>query len=142
VAEERTEGGQQHTTQREGASTTKEELPQSKPYAFWVAAIALGVALLSFVLTMIIVAFFGDQLEDAAVVTGALGSLFTLIGTVVGAYFGIKVSNDTADRAQSALKTANERVEKANDKARLAYGRLNPQDSNVGDLLGREEREG
>jgi hypothetical protein len=98
--------------------------------------------LLSFVLVMIIVAFFGDRLQDVAAVTGALGSLFTLIGTVVGAYFGIKVSNDTADRAQSALKVANERVEKANDKARVAYGRLNPQDPDVGNLLAKEEREG
>jgi hypothetical protein len=133
------EAAQRRAAGEEGGSTPEEKLPKSKPYAFWVAAIALGVALLSFVLVMIIVAFFGDRLQDVAALTGALGSLFTLIGTVVGAYFGIKVSNDTADRAQSALKVANERVEKANDKARVAYGRLNPQDPDVGSLLAKEE---
>jgi len=141
VAEDPNEAARRRARGAQEAGTTEEVLPKSKPYAFWVAAIALGVALLSFVLVMIIVAFFGDRLQDVAAVTGALGSLFTLIGTVVGAYFGIKVSNDTADRAQSALKVANERVEKANDKARVAYGRLNPQDPDVGNLLAKEERE-
>ena len=37
---------------------------------------------------------FGDLLKDPSTV---LGSLITLIGTVAGAYFGIKMSNDTSE---------------------------------------------
>jgi hypothetical protein len=112
-----------------------QEKEKSSPYAFWVAAIALLVAALAFILTMFI---FGGLFEEAATVTAALGSLFTLIGTVVGAYFGIKVSNDTADRAQDAVKAAGDRAQRANDMAREAYGMLDPKDPHVTEKLSRE----
>ena len=51
--------------------------------------------------------------------TAALGALFTLIGTVSGAYFGIKNSSDTADRAERTAK-------EAHDKASNAAGALDP----------------
>jgi uncharacterized membrane protein YraQ (UPF0718 family) len=121
VAGERS--GQREQSPPEGEQA-QQERQKSPAYAFWVAAIALSVAALAFILTMFI---FGGLFEDAATVIAGLGSLFTLIGTVVGAYFGIKVSNDTADRAQDAIKTASDRVQKANDLAREAYGKLDPQ---------------
>ena len=111
------------------------EKQKSPAYAFWVAAIALGVAALAFIVTMFV---FGGLFEDATAVTAALGSLFTLVGTVVGAYFGIKVSNDTADRAQSVIKTASDRAQKANDMAREAYGMLDPSDPLVAEKLKKE----
>jgi hypothetical protein len=108
------------------------ETHKSPAYAFWVASIALVVATLAFILTMFI---FGGLFDDAATVTAALGSLFTLIGTVAGAYFGIKISSDTADRAQGAIGVANERAQKANDQAREAYGMLDPRDPVVAEKL-------
>ena len=109
-----------------------QETHKSPAYAFWVASIALGVAALAFILTMFI---FGGLFDDAVTVTAALGSLFTLIGTVVGAYFGIKVSSDTSDRAQIAIRAANDRAQRANDMAREAYGMLDPKDSVVAEKL-------
>jgi hypothetical protein len=51
-----------------------------------------------------------------------LGSLFTPIGTVAGAYFGIKVSNDTSQRAQGAIERAHNRTEEARLRAEQAHG--------------------
>ena len=109
-----------------------QETHRSPAYAFWVASIALGVATVAFILTMFI---FGGLFDEAATVTAALGSLFTLIGTVVGTYFGIKVSSDTADRAQGSIMVANDRAQRANDLAREAYGMLDPKDPVVAEKL-------
>jgi hypothetical protein len=55
--------------------------------------------------------------EDVAILSGALGGLFTLIGTVVGAYFGIKSTQDTNDKAAA-------RVDEAHNKESTALGAL------------------
>jgi hypothetical protein len=126
--------GQRRQSPAEGQGSPQ-ELKKSPAYGFWVAAIALVTAALAFVLTMFI---FGGLFQEAATVTAALGSLFTLIGTVVGAYFGIKASSDTAERAQSIIRTANDQTQRANDFAREAYGMLDPKDPIVAEKLKRE----
>jgi len=67
------------------------------------------VGLIAYVVTVLV---FGARFESAAV-TAALGALFTLIGTVSGAYFGIKNSSDTADRAERTTKEAHEKASNA-----------------------------
>jgi hypothetical protein len=103
---------------------------RSPPYAFYVAAIAILSASIIFGLSMWV---FGDLFKSASTVTSALGSLFTLIGTIVGAYFGIKVSNDTSERSQGAIERAhgsaeeaNQRAEQAHDTAQQALAELDP----------------
>jgi hypothetical protein len=67
--------------------------------------------------------YFQDLIKkpaDVAVVSGELGALFTLIGTVVGAYFGIKSTNDTVDKARKQVDEANDRTERAHQAAREA----------------------
>jgi hypothetical protein len=114
-----------------------EATARSRPYAFFVAAIAIGVAFLAFLFSILL---FGDLFNNATTVIAALGSLFTLIGTIVGAYFGIKVSNDTSERSRGAIEKAhgsameanektqkaNERAQKANDTAKKALAELDP----------------
>lgn len=85
------------------------------PYNLWFALSAIGVGLVAYVVTILV---FGERFDSAAV-TAALGALFTLIGTVSGAYFGIKNSSDTADRANRTTKEAQE-------KASNAAGALDP----------------
>jgi hypothetical protein len=46
---------------------------------------------------------FRSLFEAPAVVTGALGALFTLLGIVAGIYFGVKSSSDTADTDRRRL---------------------------------------
>ena len=55
------------------------------------AAIVLVLASLIFVVIMVV---FAGLFKEATQVTAALGSLFTLMGTVVGTYFGIKSTQD------------------------------------------------
>ena len=88
---------------------------KGQPYNLWFALSAIGVGLIAYVVTVLV---FGARFESAAV-TAALGALFTLIGTVSGAYFGIKNSSDTADRAERTTKEAHE-------KASNAAGALDP----------------
>jgi hypothetical protein len=64
---------------------------------------------------------------DFATVSAAMGGLFTLIGTVAGAYFGVKSSSDANDRTQEANKRALEE----SDKARKASLMVNPKDTDV-----------
>jgi hypothetical protein len=118
-------GGQQPSTSGQQVEPTEQPIPEQRgsPYNLWFAIVALAVAVIAYALTMLL---FRDVFEDPTVVTGALGALFTLIGTVTGAYFGIKSSGDTADRAERQLSAASDRVESANEKVRLAYGRLDP----------------
>jgi len=61
-----------------------------------------------------------DKPADVAIVSGALGVLFTFIGTLAGAYFGIKSTQDTTDKADRKSKEEAERTERANQAARNA----------------------
>jgi hypothetical protein len=109
---------------------------RSPPYAFRVAALAIVAACLVFFLSMLI---FGDLFTNATTVIAALGSLFTLIGTIVGAYFGIKVSNDTSERSQGAIEKAHgsamEANEKANEKTQKANERAQEANDTAQDAL-------
>ena len=89
----------------------------------WFAWAVLGVAIVAYALTMLL---FRDIFEDPAIVTGALGALFTLVGTVAGSYFGVKSSNDTADRAKKQVDEANARTERAEKSAKAALLEVDP----------------
>jgi hypothetical protein len=96
-------------------------------YNFRFAVVCVGVASLIFILTMLV---FQDLIKapaDIAIVSGALGGLFTLIGTLAGAYFGIKSTQDTTEKAR-------QQVEEAHERERAALGAL---DSNEWEKLRR-----
>jgi len=48
-----------------------------------------------------------------AIVSSALGVLFTFIGTLAGSYFGIKSTQDTTDKADRRSREDAERTERA-----------------------------
>src|SRR5829696_8216488 len=91
----------------------------SRPYNF---ILALVVVLLATIIFGIVMAMFRDTFKEAALVTTALSTLFGIFGTVLGAYFGIKSSNDTSDKARRE-------VAEANDKAGRALAALDPKDA-------------
>jgi hypothetical protein len=82
------------------------------------AVVVIVVAAVVFVVVMYI---FKDVFGDGALVTTALSTLFGIFGTVVGAYFGIKSTNDTFDKTRGELA-------EANDKARQALAALPPEE--------------
>jgi hypothetical protein len=90
----------------------------SRPYNF---ILALVVIFLAAIIFGIVMALFRDTFKEAALVTTALSTLFGIFGTVLGAYFGIKSSNDASDKARRE-------VAQANDKAGRALAALNPKE--------------
>jgi hypothetical protein len=110
--EQPTSPGHQPSSAGQQLSSTQQasqEVQKSPPYNLWFALSAIGIALVAYVVTIIV---FGTKFDSAAA-TAALGALFTLIGTVCGAYFGIKNSSNTADRAERTTKEAQERASNA-----------------------------
>ena len=106
-----------NTKDRTTTPTSTPETP-SRPYNF---ILALVVILLATIIFGIVMALFRDTFKEAALVTTALSTLFGIFGTVLGAYFGIKSSNDTSDKARRD-------VAQANDKAGRALAALDPKE--------------
>jgi hypothetical protein len=102
-----------------GADMARGTDTATPPYAFYLVALALSLVSGVFLLTIGVGIFKG--LFAAEQITTALGSLFTLVGSVVGTYFGIKISSDTTNKAQGA-------IERANDRANKALAALPPED--------------
>lgn len=96
---------------------------ESPPYGMYVALAALVLISLVAFSAMII---FRSLFETATEVTTVLGSLFAVVGTVVGAYFGIKTSGDTRDKMQGSIDRANESADRAQETANRALAKLDP----------------
>jgi hypothetical protein len=73
----------------------KRENGQSPPYAFYFALLAIVSGTVVFAVVMFFAIRTG-MLTNSAQVTSALASYFVIVGTVAGAYFGIKSSRDVA----------------------------------------------
>lgn len=88
---------------------------KSPPYNMYVALALIGGAIIVFLLVLAVSIFTGliKTPSDFATVAGTMGGLFTLLGTVAGAYFGIKSTNDTIDKARKQVDAANARTERA-----------------------------
>ena len=122
------------------STPTGEEEEKPSPYNMYVAFASLGGAVAAFLLVLA-ASFLSGLIKtptDFATVSAAMGGLFTLIGTVAGAYFGIKSSSDTQDKARTAESRASDRTQEANrraldesDKARKASLMVNPKDTDV-----------
>lgn len=108
------EGTKTKETQPVAQTATPEtqttETQTTSPYAFYVVALALVLVSLVGSSTLLI---FRGLFENATDVTTVLSSLFAVIGTLVGAYFGIKASGDANDKARRATDRANEVANRA-----------------------------
>src|SRR3712207_8385238 len=61
----------------------------------------------AFIVVMVLFAFLGVfNSDNAANITAALGSLFGVVGTLVGAYFGIKASSDARSNSAATAQRA------------------------------------
>jgi hypothetical protein len=76
------------------------EAPSAKPaYSFWLVAIGIASVSVIFLMT---VGVFRDEFSEATEVLSALASVFAMIGTLTGAYFGVKASSDARQTAEDA----------------------------------------
>ena len=98
----------------QGSPQDKEKRPadteKGPAYGFWLAV--LSIALVSLV-AFFAMLMFQDVFENATDVTTVLSSLFAVVGTVVGTYFGIKTSGDTRDKLQGTIDKATETANRA-----------------------------
>src|SRR5688572_16874850 len=93
-----------------------------KPWGFYLVVVAILSVTIAFVIIMVLyyrLKIF-DQ-ENAANITAALGTLFGFVGTLVGAYFGIKASSEAQGRAEKRVAEAERRVETAPQQAKPAW---------------------
>ena len=79
----------------------KARKPESA-WAFWLVFSAVGWVTVAFLIVMLVY----SRLEifdkdNAANITAALSSLFGIVGTLVGAYFGIKATTDAQGKVES-----------------------------------------
>ena len=94
--------GEEGTPREAPADQTKDQADQKAGSAGVWSYFLVRIAILSvtgaFIFVMGLFAFLGVfNSENAANITAALGSLFGVVGTLVGAYFGIKASSDAQD---------------------------------------------
>src|SRR5215204_4686926 len=93
-----------------------DELPSAFSYRLVLYAVLSVTG--AFILVMALFAWLDVFNENnAANVTAALSSLFGIVGTLVGAYFGIKASSDAQDRS---AETAQQAVTHQKDTAQQA----------------------
>jgi predicted PurR-regulated permease PerM len=102
------------------------------PWAFRLVRLAIIGVILAFLLIMLLYAWLDVFNENnAANISAALSSLFGIVGTLVGAYFGIKatseskttienVHKETGDKLANAAQAATSTAQKATDTAQAA----------------------
>jgi hypothetical protein len=88
----------------------------------WNMYVVLAALILVSVGAIVVLLTYRSVFENATDVTTVLGSWFTVVGTIVGAYFGIKATSDIADKTQGTITSAT-------NTANQALGALNPADA-------------
>jgi hypothetical protein len=86
----------------------------------WGMFVALAALLLVSIGAIWVLASYKSVFTNPTDITTVLGSWFTVVGSLVGAYFGIKASSDATDKSQSA-------IQKANNTANQALAALPPE---------------
>src|SRR5215211_8024204 len=102
------------------------------PWSYRLVRLAIIGVILAFLLIMLLYAWLHVFTEDnAANISAALSSLFGIVGTLVGAYFGIKatseskntlenVHKETGDKLAAAAQNVTDTAQKATDTAQQA----------------------
>jgi hypothetical protein len=99
----------------QGQPPAQDQPQTSPPYNMYVVLAAL---VLVTVLAALVLLFYRSVFTEATDVTSLLATLFSVIGTVVSAYFGVKSTNDTTDKAIGQVEKEAKRTEAAHQAAR------------------------
>src|SRR3712207_1289553 len=71
-------------------------VPTTPPWGMYVAIFAILAVTVGAIVALLV---YRGIFENPTDVTAVLGNWFTVVGTIVGAYFSIKASSDTNDKA-------------------------------------------
>jgi hypothetical protein len=89
------------------AQQTGQAQAEGTPWAYQLVLYSIVGVIVAFLLVMFAFAAFGIFQEgDAANIAAALSSLFGIVGTLVGTYFGIKTSSEAQGKLESASNRA------------------------------------
>jgi hypothetical protein len=92
------------TTGQAGQTTDQgPTVPTSGPWNMYVVLVALILVSVGAVLVLLT---YRSVFDSATDVTTVLGSWFTVVGTIVGAYFGIKATSDANAQSQGTILSA------------------------------------
>ena len=98
------EQGAQHQaeeTPQEERGTTGLQPRFSKPYGFWLVRWSVSAIVIIFVVTVGL-GLWLDKFTTAAQLLAAMAAAFTAIGSLAGAYFGVKSGLDAQDKLNEA----------------------------------------
>ena|SRR5215212_6881588 len=124
MSEERGTPGQEQTTTPppagqappppdQAASSGDEAAPvQTSPP--WGMIVILTALVLVSIGAIWVLASYKSVFTNPTDITTVLGTWFTVVGSLVGAYFGIKASSDTTDKSMGQVEKAARRTERAN----------------------------
>jgi hypothetical protein len=108
-------------TEAAANNENSETYKDARPLSYRLVVIAILCVSTLFIVVML---FFGWRgvIKDDAQVVAALTSAFGIIGTLVGAYFGIKSSNDARDTVENVHSKTTGAVQEAASAAQQAAG--------------------
>jgi hypothetical protein len=103
--------GEEGTRREDQAEQTRDKADggsgSTGAWSYFLVRNAIFSVTVSFIFVMALFAVLGVfEPDNAANVTAALGSLFGVVGALVGAYFGIKASSDAQDSSAATAKQA------------------------------------
>jgi len=73
-------------------------------FAFWLVLVSIVLVALTFLSTLLM--FREALLEDSALVIAAMTSAFTVVGTLVATYFGLKAGRDAQESTLRKIPSA------------------------------------
>jgi len=113
--------GNESPAQTGAKNESSETYKDARPLSYRLVVIAILCVSALFIVVML---FFGWRgvIKDDAQVVAALTSAFGIIGTLVGAYFGIKSSNDARDTVENVHSKTTGAVQEAASAAQHAAG--------------------
>ena len=101
------EGTQGEIQAKQSRNRADREPGATGAWSYFLVRNAIFSVTISFIFVMGLFSFLDVfEPDNAANVTAALGSLFGVVGALVGAYFGIKASSDAQDSSAATAKQA------------------------------------
>lgn len=85
----------------QGQQGTEQGARQKPAYGFFLVLAAIVVVAIMYSVTLLLI---NDTNRAPELVFGAMAASFTVIGTLVGTYFGIKAGLDGQDRVKEAVR--------------------------------------
>lgn len=92
-------------------------------YAFWLGIVGFS---LTIILAVVVAVLTQSGFKDAQAVSSIISPFLTVLGTLVGAFFGLQVGAAGTDQLNQQVQDANARAEDANTRAQSFAAAADP----------------